>query len=102
MYDKTAPNANAFASTFYFCLCKMQPHQKIKRASKQRHWTVQGFSANLTRQSFDRKKSPAGNKGFAMAGIPCFPDTFVQGGSSVLRMKFTAKTPHLRQARKRY
>lgn len=33
------------------------------------------------------------NKGFAIAGVPCFADTFVQGGSSVLRMKFSAKTP---------
>lgn len=40
---------------------------------------------------------PAANMGFAIAGVPCFADTFVQGGSSVLRMKFSAKTPRLRQ-----
>jgi hypothetical protein len=34
----------------------------------------------------------AGNKGFAIAGVSCFADTFVQDGSSVLRMKFSAKT----------
>jgi hypothetical protein len=33
----------------------------------------------------------AGNKGFAIAGVPCFADTFVQSGSLVLRMKFSAK-----------
>ncbi len=61
MDDKTAPNANAFASTFYFYLRKMQPHEKIKRACKPTHGTVQGFGANLTRQCFDRERSPAGN-----------------------------------------
>lgn len=39
---------------------------------------------------------PAANKGFAIAGVPCFADSFVQGGSSVLRMKFSAKTPRHR------
>jgi hypothetical protein len=29
--------------------------------------------------------------------VPCFADTFVQGGSSVLRMKFSAKTPRHRK-----
>jgi len=34
-----------------------------------------------------RKNSRAlGNKGFTIAGVQCFADTFVQGGSSVLRM----------------
>lgn len=41
------------------------------------------------------------NKGFAIAGVPCFADTFVQGGSSVLRMKFSAKTPRHRKPPKR-
>ena len=43
----------------------------------------------------------AANKGFAIVGVSCFADTFVQGGSSVLRMKFSAKNPHHRQAPKR-
>jgi hypothetical protein len=43
----------------------------------------------------------AHNKGFAIAGVPCFADTFVQGGSSVLRMKFSAKTPRHRKPPKR-
>jgi len=33
------------------------------------------------------------NKGFTIAGVPCFADTFVQDGSSVLRMKFSADKP---------
>ena len=48
------------------------------------------------------ERTTTANKGFAIAGIPCFADTFVQGGSSVLRMKFSAKNPPLRQAAKRY
>lgn len=44
----------------------------------------------------------AGNKGFAIAGVPCFADTFVQGGSSVLRMKFSANNPRHRKPPKRY
>ena len=42
------------------------------------------------------------NKGFAIAGVPCFADIFVQGGSSVLRIKFGAKTPRHRKPPKRY
>lgn len=44
----------------------------------------------------------AGNKGFAIAGVPCFADTFVQGGSSVLRIKFSANKPRHRKPPKRY
>ncbi len=44
----------------------------------------------------------AANMGFAIAGVPCFADTLVQGGSSVLRMKFSAKTPRHRKPPKRY
>ena len=48
------------------------------------------------------KRKTTANKGFAIAGVPCFADTFVQGGSSVLRMKFSAKTPRHRKPPKRY
>lgn len=41
------------------------------------------------------------NKGFAIAGVSSFADTFVQGGSSVLRMKFNAKTPRHRKPQNR-
>jgi hypothetical protein len=44
----------------------------------------------------------AGNKGFAIAGVPCFADTFVQGGSSVLQMKFSAYNPRHRKPPKRW
>ncbi len=42
----------------------------------------------------------AANKGFPIAGVLCFADTFVQGGSSVLRMKFSAKTARNRKPMK--
>ena len=48
-----------------------------------------------------RQKQRTANKGFAIAGVPCFADTFVQGENSVLRMKFTAKTPRHRKPPKR-
>ena len=55
----------------------------------------------------DRKARTA-NKGFAIAGVPFFADRFpalagqvVQGGSSVLRLKFSAKTPRHRKPPKR-
>jgi hypothetical protein len=51
--------------------------------------------------SIGRQEARTDNKGFAIAGVPCFADTSVQGGSSVLRTKFSAKTPRLRKAAKR-
>jgi len=48
------------------------------------------------------EESRTANRGFAIAGVPCFEDTFVQGGSSVLRMKFSAKTPRHRKPPNRY
>lgn len=45
------------------------------------------------------RKLAAYNNGFAIAGVPCFADTFVQGGSSVLRMKFSAKHPAIANTR---
>jgi len=58
------------------------------------------MTANLNRHDrlwTDRRT--ADNKGFAIAGVPCFADTFVQGESSVLRMKFSAKTPAIANPR---
>jgi hypothetical protein len=48
------------------------------------------------------KRIAAANMGFATAGVKCFADTFVQGGSSVLRTKFGAKIPRHRKPPKRY
>jgi len=51
----------------------------------------------------DMKRNKAtDNMGFAIEGVPFFADTFVQGASSVLRMKFSAKTPHNRKPLKRW
>ena len=102
MDDKLAPNANAFASTFYFYLRKMQLHEKIKRACKPTHGTVQGFGAKLTRQSFDKEKSPAGNSTFAIGGVSCSADSFAVAESSVLRINICGKKPAHRKSAKRY
>jgi hypothetical protein len=48
----------------------------------------------------DRKATD--NKGFAIAGVPCFADTFVVNQSLVLRINICAENRHLRQARNRY
>ena len=48
------------------------------------------------------ERKTTANKAFAIAGVPCFADTFVQGGSSVLRMKFSADNPRYRKPPKRY
>ena len=47
-------------------------------------------------------RKTAANKGFAIAGVPCFADTFVQGGSSFPRMKFSGNNPRHRKPPKRY
>ncbi len=57
--------------------------------------------ANFRQTDSEPAIARTANKGFAIAGVPCFADTFVQGGSSVLRMKFSAKTPRHRKAPKR-
>lgn len=43
-----------------------------------------------------RRRTTA-NKGFAIAGVPFFADTFVQGGSSVPRMNICAEKPVYRK-----
>ena len=60
------------------------------------------MTANVDRHDFMDRSKPAANKGFAIAGVPCFADTFVQGGSSVLRMKFSANKPRHRKPPNRY
>jgi len=60
------------------------------------------MTANLKQQTFGRKEAHTANKGFAIAGVQFSADTFVQSGSSVLRMKFNAKNPRLRKAAKRW
>ena len=48
----------------------------------------------------DRRASA--NKGFAIAGVPCFADTLVLNQSVVLRMNSSAKNPRHRKPQKRY
>ena len=48
------------------------------------------------------RRSTTDNIGLPKAGVTCLADSLVLGGSSVLRMKFCAKNPRLRQPEKRY
>jgi len=63
--------------------------------------TLSNISQNFGRTNSEQEVARTHNKGFAIAGVPCFADTFVQGGSSVLRMKFNANKPRHRKPPKR-
>ena len=41
-----------------------------------------------------RKEKTTANSGFALWGLTCFLETFVQGSTFVLRMNSSAKNPH--------
>ena len=62
---------------------------------------MQMFTWNRQRDN-RRTAARTSNMGFAIAGVACFADIFVQSGSSVLRMKFSAKTLRHRKPLKRY
>ena len=47
-------------------------------------------------------RTPACNSGLAKVAVSFSADTFVVNQSLVLRIKFSAKNRHLRQAAKRY
>ena len=51
------------------------------------------FSADIGLDGFVGAAAHAANKGFEIAGVQCFANTFVQGGSSVLRMKPVLRLP---------
>ena len=89
--------ANTFAGTFAF-LPTLDPTQKNQKSLQA---TAQG-QCKLDTTMLRPKRATSANMGFAIAGVPCFADTFVQGGSSVLRIKFSAKTPRHRKPPKRY
>ncbi len=46
----------------------------------------------------DRKESRTDNSAYPKGGVLCFACSFVQAESSVLRMKFSGKSPALRVA----
>ncbi len=71
-------------------------------SSSEKLLSMQHFDNILCGLQADRLRTDskaAGNKGFAIAGVPCFAETFVQGGSSVLRMKFSANKPAIANPR---
>jgi len=91
-------DSNAFASTFYFLPTRKANNKKNKKSLQA---NAQG-QCKLDTAYLRPNKATSANKGFAIAGVPCLADSFVQGGSSVLRMKFSAKTPRHRKPPKRY
>lgn len=48
------------------------------------------------------RRTTTGNSGFALWGLTCFVETFVQGSTFLLRMNSSAKNPPQRKAAKRY
>jgi hypothetical protein len=63
--------------------------------SKANHFRQSVCKFDTTHPRTDRRATA--NKMLCNSGVSCFADTFVQGGSSVLRMKFSAKTPRHRK-----
>jgi len=49
----------------------------------------------------ERQKALTANSTYPKGGVSCFADTFVQAESSVLRMKFSGKSPAFHVAAKR-
>ena len=48
------------------------------------------------------ERNTAGSSGFALWGLTCFVETFVQGSTFELRMNLSANNPPQRKARNRY
>jgi len=49
----------------------------------------------LDTSTLRKERRASGNSTFAIGGVSCFADTFVQAESSVLRIKFCGKSPGL-------
>ena len=49
-----------------------------------------------------RKESRTGNSTYPKGGVSCFADSFVVAENSVLRIKFSVKSPARRAAASRY
>jgi hypothetical protein len=47
------------------------------------------------------ERTTTANSGFALSGLKCFLETFVQGSTFLLRMNSSAKNPPQRKAAKR-
>ncbi len=60
------------------------------------------MNVTIDGNSFVESVARTHNKGFAIAGVPYFMGTFVQGDSSVRQMKFSANKPRHRKPLKSY
>lgn len=51
---------------------------------------------------FTKDRKPTANRGFALWGLTCFVEAFVQGSTFLLRMNSSARNPPQRKAPNRY
>jgi hypothetical protein len=58
--------------------------------------------ANIHQLCLERTVAHAGNSTFAIGGVSCSADNFVQTESFVLRIKFSGKNPAHRKSAKRW
>lgn len=111
----TTCNANPFALTFAFAPSHTSNASKVKRECKPTHETLltcndTAFNVNRLGQSISKidtthlrtDRRATDNSGFALWGLTCFVETFVQGSTSLLRMNNSAKNPPQRKAANRY
>jgi len=56
----------------------------------------------LIMRHIDQRKARTANKGFAIAGVQCFADTFVDNQTLVLRINIYAEKPTHRKPANRY
>jgi len=88
---------NAFDGTFVFFATAQTNAKKSKRATMQPHQRQQTMDSRTSTEKEQRRHISTYPKG----GGSCSADTFVQAESSILRMKFSGKSPALLVAAKR-
>lgn len=70
---------------------------KAKESASQRTTTDP-----MNRRLINKQEGRTANSGFALWGLTCFVETFVQGSTFLLRINISAKNPPQRKAANRY
>lgn len=96
MNKLTAHNANAFASTFYFYLSKMQPHEKTKRACKPSHGDSARVRCKIDTTHLRTDRRATDNMGLNEMAGEVVNQTFVLLINSCGRLTVRASKPPLR------
>ena len=102
MYELTAQNANAFASTFYFFTTHHANAEKNKKSLQANAPDSARVRCKLDTTTLRTDRRAADNTGLAKVAVQFSADTFVVNQILVLRINFSGENRHLRQARKRY